>query len=66
MEAQELLPDALNDQQILMLRLLKIPMAESDFIQIRRLAVKLLSKQMDEVIKKWNLQITLPPIPTMN
>jgi len=37
----------------MMLRLLKKPMPEGDFIQIRRLAVKLLSKQADETIEEW-------------
>jgi len=53
MGAQELMPDSLNEQQLLMLRLLKKPMPEGDFIQIRRLAVKLLSKQADETIEEW-------------
>ena len=37
----------------MMLRLLKNPMPEDDFIQIRRLAVKLLAKQIDETIEEW-------------
>lgn len=37
----------------MMLRLLKNPMPEDDFIQIRRLAVKLLSKQIGETIEDW-------------
>jgi hypothetical protein len=53
MEAPELIPDSLNEQQLMMLRLLKNPMAESDFIQIRRLAVKLLSKKIDETVEEW-------------
>ena len=53
MEARELISDSLNEQQIMMLRLLKKPMPEGDFIQIRRLAVKLLSKQIGETIEKW-------------
>ena len=53
MEAQDLKSDSLNEQQILMLRLLKTPMPEGDFIQIRRLAVKLLSKQADTIIEDW-------------
>lgn len=53
METQELISDSLNEQQIMMLRLLKNPMPEDDFIQIRRLAVKLLAKQIDETIEEW-------------
>ena len=43
----------LNDQQVMMLRLLKKPLPEEDFIQMRRLAVQLLSKQLDGTIDKW-------------
>ena len=46
---------SLNEQQILMLRLLKNPMPEGDFIQIRRLAVKLLAKQIDETVEQWEI-----------
>ena len=53
MKTQELTPDSLNEQQLMMLRLLKKPMPEGDFVQIRRLAVKLLSKQVDETIEEW-------------
>jgi hypothetical protein len=53
MEAKELISGSLNEQQLMMLRLLKNPMPEGDFIQIRRLAVKLLSKQLDETIEQW-------------
>lgn len=53
MEAPELIPDSLNNQQLMMLRLLKTPMPDDDFIQIRRLAVKLLSKQLDETVEQW-------------
>ena len=53
MEANELISQPLNEQQLLMMRLLKNPMPEESFLQIRRLAVKLLSKQLDQVIEKW-------------
>jgi len=53
MKPKELTSDSLNEQQLMMLRLLKKPMPEGDFIQIRRLAVKLLSKQIDEAIEDW-------------
>lgn len=43
----------LNEQQVLMLRLLKNPLPEKDFLQMRRLAVKLLSKKLDETIGDW-------------
>ncbi|WP_295652422.1 hypothetical protein [uncultured Mucilaginibacter sp.] len=43
----------LNEQQVMMLRLLKNPLPEQDFLEMRRLAVKLLSKQLDEAIEDW-------------
>ncbi len=43
----------LNEQQVMMLRLLKNPLPEKDFLQMRRLAVKLLSKKLDQVIEAW-------------
>lgn len=56
MEAKELTSDALNEQQLLMLRLLKKPMPEASFIQIRQLAVELLAKQLEENIDEWEVQ----------
>ncbi len=53
MEAHELTANHLNEQQVMMLRLFKNPMPDADFIQIRRLAVKLLSKQLDETMEAW-------------
>jgi|GEM_PF-394744 len=53
METKELTSDSLNEQQLLMLRLLKKPMPESSFIQIRKLAVKLLATQVDDAIEEW-------------
>lgn len=43
----------LNEQQITMLRLFKSPLPEEDFLQMRKLAVKLLSKKLDEVVEDW-------------
>ena len=56
METQELKPDFLNEQQLLMLRLLKNPLPEAYFIQIRQLAVKLLASQMEESIEDWEIK----------
>jgi len=39
-----------------MLRLLKKPLPEEEFTQMRRLAVKLLSKQLDDTLDKWELE----------
>jgi hypothetical protein len=55
MSSGEHLSNPLNDQQVIMLRLLKKPLPEEDFIQMRRLAVKLLAKHLDESIEKWEL-----------
>jgi hypothetical protein len=43
----------LNQQQQDMLRLFKNPMPDEDYIQMRRLAVQLLSKQLDNKIDAW-------------
>lgn len=43
----------LNEQQLLMLRLFKNPLPEEDFLLMRQLAVKLLSKKLDDVILAW-------------
>jgi hypothetical protein len=51
--ATKLISDHLNEQQVLMLRLLKTPLPEKDFLQMRELAVKLLSKKLDEVVEDW-------------
>jgi hypothetical protein len=53
MEAKELTSDSLNEQQLLMLRLLKKPLPEASFLQIRQLAVKLLAGQLDEATGEW-------------
>ncbi|SDE24116.1 hypothetical protein [Niabella drilacis] len=43
----------LNEQQVLMLRLLTNPLPEADFAQVRRFVVKLLAKQIDSTIEEW-------------
>lgn len=43
----------LNEQQLDMIRLLKKPMPEKYFMQIRRLAVQLLGQQLDDTMEKW-------------
>lgn len=53
MIANETMLTALNEQQVMMLRLLKKPLPEEDFKQMQRLAVQLLSKQLDESIGNW-------------
>ncbi len=46
----------LNQQQQDMLRLFKNQMPEEDYIQIRRLAVQLLSKQLDTKVDSWEAE----------
>ena len=45
----------LNEQQMLMLRLLTNPLPEADFAQVRRFIVKLLARQIDSTVEKWEL-----------
>ena len=51
----------LNDQQAIMLRLLKKPLPEEDFIEMRRLAVKFLAKQLDTTVEKWESENNITP-----
>ena len=46
---------------MIMLRLLKKPLPEADFIQMRRLAVQLLSKQLGEVVENWESENNVTP-----
>lgn len=61
MSANLEIPTTLNEQQLLMLRLLKKPLPDEDFQQIRRLAVKLLSHQMDAMIDEWESENNITP-----
>jgi hypothetical protein len=56
MQANEPISIPLNEQQMIMLRLLKKPLPEADFIQMRRLAVQLLSKRLDEIVENWEVE----------
>lgn len=51
----------LNEQQMTMLRLLKNPLPEADFIQMLGLALQLLSKRLDEVIENWEETNNITP-----
>lgn len=46
----------LNEQQLMMLRLFKKPLPEADFQEIRKLAVKLLSKKLDGAVEAWEAE----------
>lgn len=46
----------LNEQQLMMVRLLKKPLHEDDFVQLRRLATKLVTARLDAALDKWDLK----------
>lgn len=46
----------LNEQQLDMLRLFQRPMPQEDFLQMKRLAVQLLAKQLDDAVDKWETE----------
>lgn len=46
----------LNEQQLDMLRLLRNPLPMEYFQQLRRLAVQLLGKQLDETMDDWEME----------
>jgi hypothetical protein len=56
MEVNESISAPLNEQQVMMLRLLKKPLPDEDFVQMRRLALKLLAKQLNHTMEEWELQ----------
>jgi hypothetical protein len=45
--------NSLNEQQLMMVRLLKKPLHEDDFVQLRRLATKLVTARLDAALDKW-------------
>ena len=53
MALKEEISSVLNEQQVLMLGLLKNPLPEADFQQMRNLAVKLLANKLDVIIEDW-------------
>lgn len=53
MSLNDEIADSLNEQQVTMLRLLKNPLPDADFQQIKDLAVKLLSSKLDVIIEEW-------------
>ena len=61
MIANETIPAVLNEQQVMMLRLLRKPLPEEDFKKMQRLAVQLLSSQLDERIGNWEEEGNIVP-----
>lgn len=52
----KLITTSLNEQQLMMMRLLKKPLPEEDFVQLRKLAAKLVSASLDAALKQWELK----------
>lgn len=50
----------LNQQQQDMLRLFRNPMPEEDYLQLRRLAIQLMAKQLDNKVEAWEEEKELP------
>ena len=46
----------LNQQQLDMLRLLKRPLSDTDYSQLRQYVVQLLGKRLDEKVEKWEAE----------
>lgn len=51
----------LNEQQLHMLQLFKNPMSEEDFLQMKRLAIQLLAKQLDKATGEWEKENNITP-----
>jgi len=56
MKENRIIFNSLNEQQLMMVRLLKKPLHEDDFIQIRRLAVKLVTARLDAAMGAWEMK----------
>lgn len=48
-----ILDTPLNEQQLMMLRLLKNPLPDTEFLKVRRFVVKILAGQLDEEMGRW-------------
>jgi hypothetical protein len=55
------LTENFNEQQLMMIRLLKKPLPEEDFVQLRRLATKLSGERLDEALRQWELKNPVDP-----
>jgi hypothetical protein len=56
MAESRFLSEDLNEQQLMMMRLLKKPLPEEDFVQLRRLATQLSTARLDAALKQWELK----------
>ena len=48
--------NSLNEQQLMMVRLLKKPLHEDDFVQLRKLATKLVAARIDAAMVAWEMK----------
>jgi hypothetical protein len=55
------LTENFNEQQLMMIRLLKKPLPEEDFVQLRRLATKLSGERLDAALRQWELKNPVDP-----
>jgi hypothetical protein len=56
MAESRFLSEDLNEQQLMMMRLLKKPLPEEDFVQLRRLATQLSTARLDAALRQWELK----------
>jgi hypothetical protein len=48
--------NSLNEQQLMMVRLLKKPLHEEDFVQLRQLATKLVTARLEAAQGAWEMK----------
>jgi hypothetical protein len=56
MKEERIIFNSLNEQQLMMVRLLKKPLHEDDFVQIRKLATKLVTARLDAAMGAWEMK----------
>jgi len=56
MKEERIIFNSLNEQQLMMVRLLKKPLHEDDFVQLRKLATKLVTARLDAAMGAWEMK----------
>jgi hypothetical protein len=51
----------LNEQQVDMIQLLRNPLPEEDFLELKKKAVELLAKRLDMVMESWETENEIQP-----
>lgn len=51
----------LNKQQVDMIQLLRNPLPEEDFLELKKKAVELLAKRLDMVMESWETENEIQP-----